>query len=187
MKFYHLEKNMWCFLLTSLSIWTLYGLYKCPVLHLNESNFLIIKSIRIIWSAATCPARILCNALLTHLGGGGLTRPLWCPVTTDSIWFYSPHTQTEKKSRSPVSHPPVTGPTSCCDINSCVFPYVPYVPGLQPSFIHSVWKLGALIPVKPMFYWRSFVPVSLANNFSSLTAPFTELFLEELHYFSIIL
>lgn len=42
-----------------------------------------------------------CNTLVTHLEGCGLEGALFCPVTTahsatDSIWFYSPNTQTEK-------------------------------------------------------------------------------------------
>lgn len=49
------------------------------------------------------------------------------------------------------THLPVTGPTSCCDINYCAFPYVPYMQGQDPSIIHSAWKLGTLIPIKQCF------------------------------------
>lgn len=95
------------------------------------------------------------NTLVTHLEGCGLEGALFCPATTaqsaaDSIWFYSPNTQTEN-AVFPSVPPPVTGPTSCCDINYCVFPYVPYLQGQDPSFIHSAWKLGKQIPIKQCF------------------------------------
>ena len=55
--------------------------------------------------------------------------------------------------------------------------------GQDPSFIHFSLETWNTNPYKAMFYLRSFVAVSLAIYFSSATAHFTELLLEELYTF----
>lgn len=56
------------------------------------------------------------------------------------------------------SSPPVTGHSSCCDINYRVFPYVPYMQGQGPSFT----PVEARNPDPPHRY----VPLNMALSFT---------------------
>lgn len=90
---------------------------------------------------------------------------------------------TDREKLCSLVFPPVAGPIPCYDINYCIFPYVPCMRDLKPSFIHSSLETRSTNPYKAMFNLRSFFEVFYTIYFSSPTAHFVELFLEESHTF----
>lgn len=101
-----------------------------------------------------------CNALVTLLKGAvGLRDPFdsQCLLSAPTSAAFTVQICSDREKLCSQTSPPVTGPSSCCDINYRVFPYVPYVRGQGPSFT-PVWNLRTLTPVKiRSIYYGSFL------------------------------
>lgn len=101
-----------------------------------------------------------CNALVTLLKGAvGLRDPFdsQCLRSAPTSAAFTVQICSDREKLCSQASPPVTGPSSCCDINYRVFLYVPYVRGQGPSFT-PVWNLRTLTPVKiRSIYYGSFL------------------------------